>query len=595
MSMLRRYERILRSGGGGVAYDLLDQFLTDRAAGAVNGTQAEPTGGVRTVVDTESKLSLSGGKATFSGGKASPAYGDPGLWEAAITRTVGKLIFVHFNSSTLSNRILVITVDVDQAGAGTYTFLLNGTINIQARGGQAVMGAGLAANTDYIAIFALNSTGCQQFLYGGAYTVPKLLYRDPQSNAATLYPGLVGFSAVWVSDYIKSPVNLWLARPLASDGFASSFGTTDGLGHVDASSSLGSGGGGLTWTQQAGTWTVAIGKANASALSGGLAIATIPTASKDVFVSADLTRSGGNVGIVARYADADNYLRAYHDGTNVVLEQVLAGTPSTLMTAAKAYSANARLELALDGNNAQLWYNHSRVNIVSTVDPSLTATAHGLYSTNTGNTLDNFSVWAVGTGGEYSASLTPFFSLNSINLLVVGDSKSDSAGWQNELCKELNINSPSSTWQIVGNDNYAISGATVASIKTYVDANLAAETFTAHKIVINLGANDVGSLPAEATWKANLTSIINSFRAKWNCDIYISRVWRRNFASACDTVAGWIEDVVATYQSGVYVADDERDWLEGGDDGATMTTDGIHYSAAGQTEKVNQMKAVFGI
>lgn len=132
-------------------------------------------------------------------------------------------------------------------------------------------------------------------------------------------------------------------------------------------------------------------------------------------------------------------------------------------------------------------------------------------------------------------------------------------------------------------------------MKTYVDSNLADETFRTDRILINLGANDVGSLPAEATWKANLTSIIDSFRAKWNCVIYISRVWRRDFETQCDTLATWIADVVATYPSGVYVADDERGWLEGGDDGATMTTDGVHYSAAGQVEKVEQMKTVLGV
>src|SRR3972149_8255471 len=42
-----------------------DQFTTDRAAGAVNGTSAEPTGGTRTVTDTESKLSISSGLLQF--------------------------------------------------------------------------------------------------------------------------------------------------------------------------------------------------------------------------------------------------------------------------------------------------------------------------------------------------------------------------------------------------------------------------------------------------------------------------------------------------------------------------------------------------
>lgn len=39
---------------------LVDTFDTNRAAGSVNGTAAEPGAGVRTVVDTQSKLSITG-------------------------------------------------------------------------------------------------------------------------------------------------------------------------------------------------------------------------------------------------------------------------------------------------------------------------------------------------------------------------------------------------------------------------------------------------------------------------------------------------------------------------------------------------------
>jgi len=44
-----------------------------------------------------------------------------------------------------------------------------------------------------------------------------------------------------------------------------------------------------------------------------------------------------------------------------------------------------------------------------------------------------------------------------------------------------------------------------------------------------------------------------------------------------------------------YLGHDERVWLEGGDDGATMTTDGRHYSAAGQAECAAQWRSVIGI
>lgn len=121
-------------------------------------------------------------------------------------------------------------------------------------------------------------------------------------------------------------------------------------------------------------------------------------------------------------------------------------------------------------------------------------------------------------------------------------------------------------------------------MKTYVDANLSSVNGTARWVWLNFGANDVGSMPAEATWKANMTSIINSVRAKWpGVKVFITRPWRRNFATECNTLASWITDICALYASDVVVGDDERIWLENGDNGTTRTDDGIHPNAGAQS------------
>ena len=103
----------------------------------------------------------------------------------------------------------------------------------------------------------------------------------------------------------------------------------------------------LTWTQQVGAWTVATGKANASALSGGKALATVPaTLTPDLLIAAALTRSAGVVGLVVRYTDTSNYVVAYHDGTNAKLDQVVAGVTTNKISAAATYSASAILRCA---------------------------------------------------------------------------------------------------------------------------------------------------------------------------------------------------------------------------------------------------------
>ena len=69
-------------------YLLRDLFNTDRAAGAVNGTAAEPGPGTRTVVDTNGIVTLSGGGMVMNGTNAAADR----LTYAALTRAAGRLL-----------------------------------------------------------------------------------------------------------------------------------------------------------------------------------------------------------------------------------------------------------------------------------------------------------------------------------------------------------------------------------------------------------------------------------------------------------------------------------------------------------------------
>jgi hypothetical protein len=52
------------------------------------------------------------------------------------------------------------------------------------------------------------------------------------------------------------------------------------------------------------------------------------------------------------------------------------------------------------GTAARLFYNNALVGSGS-VNAALTGTRAGLYTTDTGNTIDNFVVYAAGTSSEY--------------------------------------------------------------------------------------------------------------------------------------------------------------------------------------------------
>ncbi|EKD99698.1 MAG: laminin G sub protein, partial [uncultured bacterium] len=87
------------------SYALQDEFTNTLGAGSVNGTSSvdgsgNSTGSLRTVTDTNSKLSVnSGGQLSFATGGVSS--GNPGLRYPTVTRTAGKVFVTKLNISTL--------------------------------------------------------------------------------------------------------------------------------------------------------------------------------------------------------------------------------------------------------------------------------------------------------------------------------------------------------------------------------------------------------------------------------------------------------------------------------------------------------------
>ena len=98
-----------------------------------------------------------------------------------------------------------------------------------------------------------------------------------------------------------------------------------------------------------------------------------------------------------------NFVIAYHDGANCKLEKCVAGVYTSVVSAAATYSANAVLRVSKIGTAYRLYYNNALVGNGTISDAGIISnTRHGLFSTYSGNQLDNFVVYASGTGGEYS-------------------------------------------------------------------------------------------------------------------------------------------------------------------------------------------------
>lgn len=591
------YQSNAGKAAGVFDYLLNDTFATDRATGAVNGTPAEPGPGKRTATDGNSKLSLSGGAAVIATGGV--GAGDPGLYYGPVTRAVGLIVTAQVTPSANNAQAGWETNTSGSIGHG-WRFAGSNTLQAFVNGSPLTVGV-WAANAQNMAI-AARASGCYYFLKpnGGNWT---LYWISTAGSQTPLLPAVIAESSAGVisCDYIRVYAKRWLPAPLASDGF-SIWGTTDGQGHAEGvAGGVGAGGLGELWTANVGTWGASGGAAAASALSGSLGIATVDTGVASVIVTAKVTRSGGNAGIILRYADASNYVYAIHDGTNAKLIKRVAGSETTLVNTAATYAAGAELRVVCDGTSFRLFYNGAAIGSAQTINDAglASGTKQGFYTSNTGNTFDDFTVYARGAGGEYAVLDGPPVLTNDY-LFVVGDSKSTdewntAPTWITKLATELGARTGKAYQE--STPRFAISGYTMAAMKAYVDANLASVQGTPSKIVINVGVNDISSgvTPNETTWKANLTSIIDSLRTKWaSADIYIAKPWRQGLDSEATIIAGYIDAVIATYGAHVFVGHNESVWVKGSDNGAAMLQDSVHYSTLAQTIAAAQWLAAMG-
>lgn len=202
------FETDLSSWTSVLAYTLNDQFTTDRAAGAVNGTSAEPTGGTRTVTDTNSKLSISGSQLSFATGGSTA--GNPGLWYGSVSRSTGKVLLSAVNRTSGNDTIFGFDANQSYPLSG-HGFDLSGTTLFSYGQSTTALGTLLAA-TNYTTAIVLRSTGAYYYVKGGVYTNWTLIWIDSAGSTATLYPSIYAHSTdiVLTADNLRIPTSTWL-------------------------------------------------------------------------------------------------------------------------------------------------------------------------------------------------------------------------------------------------------------------------------------------------------------------------------------------------------------------------------------------------
>lgn len=245
-------------GGGGIAYLLRDLFTTDLAAGAVNGTPAEPGPGTRTVSDTNNKLSIAGGVAVFATGGV--GEGSPGLWYGSQTRVFGLVLIGRINSNSGGGNGPGIGWDLSAVTPlnDILRFLGAGVLSVRPNGGTLVNVGLFTDGVSYDVASILRATGVYYFIKGGAFTNWTLLWQTSAGNAAGQFPavGAMAVNSIFTADNIRVPVPLFTPIPLAYDTFTradGSLGTSEILG-PDAQAVTA-----RAWTGA--TWAIATNKA----------------------------------------------------------------------------------------------------------------------------------------------------------------------------------------------------------------------------------------------------------------------------------------------------------------------------------------------
>lgn len=137
-------------------------------------------------------------------------------------------------------------------------------------------------------------------------------------------------------------------------------------------------------------------------------------------------------------------------------------------------------------------------------------------------------------------------------------------------------------------------GYTAAALKADVDADLAARNgVTPDYILVDVGQNDLASMPTKAAWVANVGYILDAMHTKWpTAQIYVARVYSAGYPAETATIDDdWIPTVLSTRTGWASLGIDRRTVLNSPGD-----LDGSeHPTRQGYTKMAAAWKVVLGL
>ena len=363
-------QMMLMRRGGGITYLLRDLFTTDRAAGSVDGTDAEPGVASRDVTDIENKIFTESGRLR-GGGQDSPVWGESSIsWTAdgvsgyarATGRVLAALIVpedtivdanIAFGFATAIN-----IVDPRTDGLGWYLDT-SGELKIITPG-LTVLPQTTAADTrvnvfamQYLIVIALNDQGAyiMASTFGTStlaktarstpqYPLARIIWFDDADATAEFFPYISyygkidGPAAGYPNGNSIEDVRLLDIADWDKSNFLATF--SDRFDRADSDTELGNG-----WTTTSGSvWGITGGKAYLvePASSGNYgAIHDTGLTSSDGIYQWNVTMAdaiAGQWSCLFRYQDDDNFFKICNNGTTntIYLYRRLAGVDTNIVS-----------------------------------------------------------------------------------------------------------------------------------------------------------------------------------------------------------------------------------------------------------------------
>lgn len=309
------------------------------------------------------------------------------------------------------------------------------------------------------------------------------------------------------------------------------------------------------------------------------------TAATSAVLNIQFRRTDSNNSWVVKVDEAADKIYLYERVAGVETERGATGGTAVTLTNGVAY----RIEVVADDRLITSSFDAVKKIEYENATTDLTnQTATGVLISGF-TTASNFIIWK----RDIAGLLPRAQEVDDHDVFFVGDSKTAGNINTTDMVAEtlwyLSDLTRGRFWENPG--RMALSGANTQGWAAIITSEMASRSGNPIYCPYNLGANDVTAMPSETNWKMWTLQIIDAIHVKWpNCQIYMMRPWRITYNTECDTLAGWIADIIALRSSFVHSGPDERIFLKNGDDGATYTSDGVHPNAAGQIETARQWR-----